>query len=273
VAQSTATSPGGKKQIGFGGGWKRNAVEIGLLILAAIAVLLVMRSCLGCVAERAVDHMPPTVDAKIGKTAAEEMRTKYKLGAQPTPEQSARAERIFDELYAGLTADEKAIVSDPQVTVVVDEQVNAFCLPGGEVFVLTGLFDRVGDDDGLVRGVLAHELGHAVKRHGLRAVARHAAFGIALSLMLGNMDDMASTLAAGAAQLDGLAYSRDKETEADRFGYELLTRIHQDPDGLARFLESLGSQPVPELLSTHPDPVERAAEIRRWMKEGPPQLE
>jgi predicted Zn-dependent protease len=55
------------------------------------------------------------------------------------------------------------------------------------------------------------------------------------------------------------------EEEADAFGVDLLARRRKSPEGLARFLESLGSQPVPELLSTHPDPGERAKAIRERM--------
>jgi predicted Zn-dependent protease len=270
VAQSTLTSPTGGKPAGYGQSWKRTAAEIAVLLVAAVAVFMALRGCLGCVAEKAVAHMPPSVDEKIGTMAAEEFRAKYKMSGDPTPEQKARAERLFNELYAGLDAEEKKIVADPAVTVVVDPTVNAFCLPGGEVFVLTGLYDRVGDDDSLIQGVLAHELGHAVKRHGLRGLARRAAFSIALALMLGSVDDSIATLAASASQLDGLAHSREMENEADKFGFVLLKRIGKDPDGMARFFEDLGSQPVPELLSTHPDPAERAQQIREWMKDGPP---
>src|SRR5688572_14460591 len=128
VAQSTLTSPGGGKPAGFGQSWKRTAAEIGVLLVAAVAVFVALRGCLGCIAEKAVAHMPPSVDEKIGKAAAEEFRAKYKLSGDPSAEQKARAERLFAELYAGLDAEEKKIVSDPSVTVVVDPTVNAFCL-------------------------------------------------------------------------------------------------------------------------------------------------
>jgi predicted Zn-dependent protease len=264
VARSTATQQGfGESQSG-----KRTLVELGLVVVALVLVFFAGRGCLGCVAEAGAEQVPTSVDAELGEAAAEQMRAKYDAGGEkPSAAQVARVERIFDELRAGLDEKEKAALGNPRVTVVVDDQVNAFALPGGEVFVQTGLLDRVGDDDEVLRGVLAHELGHAVRRHGIRLLARRAAFAISLALLMGNVDDMVVALAAGASELDGLSHSREMETEADEFGTDLLARTGHDSDGLARFLESLESQPVPELLSTHPDPAERARVIRDHAKE------
>jgi len=232
-------------------------------VLVALAILfLFARFALGCAAESLATQLPLSIDERIGKAGAEQMRSKYDLGRQPTEEQIKRVERIFGELREALTDEETEILKNPRVTVVVDDQVNAFALPGGEVFVLTGLLDRVKDDDALIRGVLAHELGHAVKRHGIRGLARKTAFWAVIAMLVGDVDALVVLLAEGASQLDGLSHSRDMETEADIFGVDLLKRAGHDAEGLARFLESLESQPVPELLSTHPDPLERASEIR-----------
>lgn len=233
------------------------------MVVALVVLFFGGRGCLGCIAERGAAQLPVSVDEQIGKAGAEQFRAQYAASSkEPTPAQIERVERIFDELRDAMTKEEKEVLGNPRVTVVVDEQVNAFALPGGEVFVLTGLLERVGDDDALVRGVLAHELGHAVRRHGVRLLARKAAFGVVLALIIGNVDEIVVVLAAGASELDGLAHSRDMETEADVFGVDLLQRAGYDADGLARFMESLGTQPVPELLSTHPDPLERAKVIR-----------
>ena len=231
------------------------------LLFALAGVLLLARGCLGFGADLLAQNLPYSVDADIGEAAADEMRNKYDTAGKPSQEEVDRVERIFNELRDNMSEEDAEVLENARVTVVEDDMVNAFALPGGEVFVLTGLLDRVEDDDAQLRGVLAHELGHAVKRHGLRALARRAAFGIVLSLMVGS-DDFMSTLLGSAAELDGLSHSRDMENEADVFGADLLVKCGHDVEGLAKFLESLGSQPVPELLSTHPDPAERADEIR-----------
>jgi predicted Zn-dependent protease len=263
VARSTETQGFGKSQ-----SFKRTLAELGVALIALVILFLFGRFALGCAAESLATQLPLSIDEQIGKVAAEQMRSKYDLGRQPTDEQIKRVDRIFAGLQKALTDEAAEILKNPRVTVVVDEQVNAFALPGGEVFVLTGLLERVGEDDDLIRGVLAHELGHAIKRHGIRGLARKTAFWAVVAMLVGDVDGTVVLLAEGASQLDGLSHSRGMETEADLFGVDLLKRAGHDPDGLARFLESLDTAPVPELLSTHPDPSERAAAIRKLAKAG-----
>jgi predicted Zn-dependent protease len=238
-------------------------VELGVVALALVVVFFAGRAGIGCAAERVATSLPLRIDAEIGRAGAEQMRAKYSAAGEPSQAQRQRVEAIFAELRSHLRADESEVLADPRVTVVRDDQINAFALPGGEVFVLTGLLERVGDgDDAMLRGVIAHELGHAVRRHGIRNLARQAAFAVVIGTLVGDVDELVVTLAAGASELDGLAHSREMESEADAFGLDLLQRAGYDGDGLARFLESLETQPVPELLSTHPDPRARAEAIR-----------
>jgi predicted Zn-dependent protease len=210
------------------------------------------------------------VDATIGAAGGEAMRAQHSGRPPASAEQEARAARVFDALRASLTAEEAERLGRPRLTVVSDPTVNALAFPGGEVFVFTGLLERTQGDDDALRGVLAHELGHAVERHGVRALVRSSLFAMALSYVLGDIEGITATLAAGASRLDQLSYSRDMEEEADTFAVMLLRRSGHSPEGLARFLESLESQPVPELLSTHPDSAERAREIRERMGAASP---
>jgi predicted Zn-dependent protease len=237
-----------------------------VLVVALALLLVALRGCAGCLTSAVVSQLPPSADAAIGKAGGEAIRLQYKASPSPTPEQQARAERIFNDLRESLTPEETRILGNPRITVVSDSQVNAFALPGGEVFVLTGLLDRVKEDDSLVRGVLAHELGHAVRRHGVRSLVRDGVYGLAISFLFGGIDAVSGAVMAGASQLETLRYSRSMEEEADEFGATLLERSGHSPEGLATFLESLESAPVPELLSTHPDSVERAKAIRERMR-------
>jgi predicted Zn-dependent protease len=254
---------------GFGQSWARTAIEIGIVLAVLGLFILGLRGCTGCAASAIVSSLPTSIDAKIGQVGGEAMRAQYSVGSDKvTPEQRARVENIFNELRENLTPEETAILGSPRITVVADPQVNAFALPGGEVFVLTGLLDRVKEDDDLLRGVLAHELGHAIHRHGVRGLVRNAIYGIALSFVFGDIDAVTGTVVAGASKLDRLSHSRSMEEESDDFGVTLLLRAKRDPEGLARFLESLESVPVPELLSTHPDSKGRAEAIRDRLKSG-----
>jgi Zn-dependent protease with chaperone function len=251
---------------GFHQSAKRTAVELGLLLAALGLLFLGLKLGAGWVADAAVAGLPASVDASVGKAGAESFRARYAAAGEPSAAERERVGRVFDELRAKLSPDESKRLAEPRVTLVADPTVNAFALPGGEVFVLSGLLARVGDDDDLLRGVLAHELGHAVLRHGIRSLARNAAFGIALAFVLGDADGVVQLLVGGAAQLEQLGYGRAMETEADDFGVELMRRAGRDPEGLARFLDTLEQAPVPELLSTHPDPGARAKAIRAKLR-------
>ncbi|MEJ7728902.1 MAG: M48 family metallopeptidase [Polyangiaceae bacterium] len=241
----------------------RTWVEVGVLLALLVALVLALRGCSGCVAGAVVSALPPDVDAKIGQAGGAAMRAQHSMNADASADDQARATRIFDELRGKLTPEETRVLVAPRLTVIVDDQVNAFALPGGEVFVLTGLLERTGGDDDMLRGVLAHELGHAVHRHGVRGLVRSGVYGLGLALVLGSSDDIVATLVAGASQLDQLGHSREMEEEADAFGVDLLRRCGHNSEGLARFLESLESAPVPQLLSTHPDSKDRAKRIRQ----------
>lgn len=266
MSGAEAGSGKGASSTGFGHSPKRLAAELGILLLAIVGLIFAARGCAGCASTAIIGAIPPDADAAIGKTAGEAMRAQHGLSGAPTEEQKARVDRIFEELRSSLTDEEKRILVAPRITVLKDDQVNAFALPGGEVFVLTGLLDRSKDDDEELRGVLAHEIGHAVKRHGVRSLVRNALFGLTIAFVVGDLNDITATVIAGASELDTLSYSRSMEEEADAFGVDLLARAKKSPEGLARFLESLESAPVPEFLSTHPDSAERAKAIRERMR-------
>lgn len=252
-------NPGGFSQ---SQSWRRTAFEFAVIIAIIGGLIFGLRACAGCAAEPITSALPASVDAAIGRASAEAIRAQHAAAEPPAPEQVARVERIFGELKGALTPEQTRVLVAPRVTVVRDSQVNAFALPGGEVFVLTGLLGRVGDDDDMLRGVLAHELGHSVHRHGVRGLVRSGIYGIVLSYALGDVDGIAAALIAGASKLTELEYSRSMEDEADAFGVDLLERAGKSAEGMARFMESLESAPIPELVSTHPDSKERAKRIR-----------
>jgi Zn-dependent protease with chaperone function len=251
---------------GFHQSGLRTLAELALLVAFLGAFLLGLRGCAGRMAGGIAEQVPPSVDAAIGKVGGEAMRAQYGSHGPASAEDRARASRVFDELREGLSPAETRALGAPRLTVVSEETPNAFALPGGEVFVLTGLLERTRGDDEALRGVLAHELGHAVRRHGVRSLARNSVYGLAFAYVLGDLQGITATLAAGASRLTELSYSREMEEEADAFAVDLLRRMGHSPEGLGRFLEGLGAQPVPALLSTHPDSAERARAIRERMK-------
>jgi predicted Zn-dependent protease len=154
-------------------------------------------------------------------------------------------------------------------TVLDDQAVNAFALPGGFVYVTRGLLAHLGDEAELA-GVLGHEVGHVTARHVSQQYSRSAGGSLAVLL--------ASIFVPGVAPFGDLAnvglgtlflkYGRDDELESDRLGVEYSTKAGWDPTGVPRFLETLSrldalsERGIPNWLSTHPDPGSRVIKAR-----------
>ena len=153
-----------------------------------------------------------------------------------------------------------------------DKEANAFCLPGGKVFVYTGLFKYVANDDELA-AVMGHEIGHALARHGAERMSRsqltQAGGQIIQAVMIGqgNPQNTAMVMQSfGIGTQLGLAlpHSRTQEYEADHIGLVLAAKAGYNPNSALSFWEkfSKDGKTPPEYLSTHPAPANRIATIR-----------
>ncbi len=122
--------------------------------------------------------------------------------------------------------------------VVEDEAVNAFSLPGGYVFVYTGLIERAGNDEALA-GVMAHEIAHIAARHAMKRYEGQV--GLQL-LQLATLATRQGQVAGGigvAARAAQLAYARQDELEADQLGVKYLRAAGFNPEGLIAFLRTV----------------------------------
>ncbi len=136
-----------------------------------------------------------------------------------------------------------------------DETLNAFCTPGGYIYVYTGLMKFLDAEDQLA-GVLAHEIAHADYRHSTRQMTRMYGVQVMLQVLAG--DRAALKQITGA--LIGLRFSRNHETEADTGSVLYLCPTSYNAKGGAEFfkkIEALGGARSPEFLSTHPSPENR----------------
>lgn len=143
-----------------------------------------------------------------------------------------------------------------------DNMVNAFCLPGGDMYYYTGLI-KLLDNEAQFAGVMAHEMAHADRRHSTDQLTRAYGFQVLLALVLGNNPGLAEQIAAELAMgLGTLAYSRSNEYEADEYAVKFLYPTEYDAASLGDFFELLQGQPhPPTFLSTHPSPEDRLQKI------------
>lgn len=143
-----------------------------------------------------------------------------------------------------------------------DQTLNAFCTPGGYIYVYTGLIKYLDAEDQLA-GVLAHEIAHADRRHSTDQMTKQYGIETLLGILLGENQGQLATIAANVVLLK---YSRDAEREADKFGVSYLCPTAYNADGSAKFFEKLlqdGSvSEENSFFSTHPNPDERVQNIR-----------
>lgn len=148
-----------------------------------------------------------------------------------------------------------------------DSVLNAFCTPGGYIYVYTGLIKFLQSEDQLA-GVLGHEIAHADERHTTEAMTSAMGRDILLKMILGD----SSLIGQVTNGLLGLKYSRGHETESDIRSVDYLYPTEYDARGAARFFEKLiaaGSAGGPQFLSTHPNPDNRVENIfKHWESLG-----
>jgi len=242
-----------------------------LLLSAAIAV---------AVAACATTTSPTGRTQYVGAVSQAELD---QLGAQAFAEMKAKKAQtsnagqrnyvrcVVSDLVAALPADWQR--KQWETAVFVDEDANAFVLPGGKVGVYTGLFNVARNQDQLA-AVVAHEIGHVLAHHHNERLTRQAGAAGVVQLLSGLLGARYGSGIGNAAAQGGsilaqtgflLPGSRTQETEADVVGQQLMARAGFDPRAAVNLWENMiqagGSRP-PEWLSTHPEPSARISELR-----------
>lgn len=143
-----------------------------------------------------------------------------------------------------------------------DSTLNAFCTPGGYIYVYTGILKYL-DNEAQLAGVLGHEIAHADFRHSTRQMTQMYGVEVLLAIVAGNRQQL-SQITAG---LVGLKFSRNHESEADKGSVAYLCPTVYQADGGAGFFEKInaaGGSRTPEFLSTHPNPANRIEAFRNY---------
>ncbi|RPI68110.1 MAG: peptidase M48 [Ignavibacteriae bacterium] len=159
-----------------------------------------------------------------------------------------------------------------------DKTVNAFCTPGGYIYVYTGLIKML-DNEASLAGVLGHEIAHAERRHSTSRMTKQMGVSALMDIVLGKNNDSEMKLAANAfAGMGLLKNSRDDEDEADEYSFKYLRSTQWYPGAIMYFFEKVkgrtGSS-LDELFSTHPLPESRLTNTKERLKKAniPPPTE
>jgi predicted Zn-dependent protease len=162
-----------------------------------------------------------------------------------------------------------------QYNVLESEELNAWCMPGGQIVFYEGILPVCQDENGIAV-VMGHEIAHAVAQHGNERMSQQLAIemgGIALSEALKTQKQETMDLAmlafgVGAQVGVMLPYSRTHESEADELGLYFMAMAGYNPQTAIAFWERMEANSAarpPEFLSTHPDPSNRIAKLQRIM--------
>lgn len=142
-----------------------------------------------------------------------------------------------------------------------DKTLNAFAVPGGYLYVYTGLIKYLDSEDQLA-GVMGHEIAHAALRHSTQQMSKIYGLDALRAVVTGK--ESGGTLSQMALSVISLSFSRKHESQADEYSVRYLCGTSYNAAGAAGFFEKLneaGGQRPPEFLSTHPDPGNRVKDI------------
>lgn len=158
--------------------------------------------------------------------------------------------------------------------------INAFALPGGQIFITLALYDKLQTEAQLA-GVLAHEIGHVIQRHAAQQMAKGelgqifvTATGVGLSdPNHPSRGQQAAAVASVVNQMTQLKYGRNDELEADEWGLRLMTEAGYNPKAMLQVMDilkkSVPEGHTPEMLLTHPYPENRIKQINEYLKKHP----
>ena len=191
--------------------------------------------------------------------------------------QDARARALVSQVGAKVVAQSVAAKSGYPFkfhTLADPRTVNAFALPGGQVFITMSLLSKL-ETEGQLAGVLGHEVGHVLARHSAEHIAKdQLTQGLTGAFALGSGSMNAAQIGQVVGQMTMLKYGRDDELEADALGLRLMSEAGYDPRAMIRVMQILekasGGSRNPEFQSSHPSPPHRIEEINAKLKKAFP---
>jgi predicted Zn-dependent protease len=214
---------------------------------------------------------PETIEEGAAQAYETELKTARDKGVLNTDKaQLARVTTIARRIVAATpTFRADATRWNWQFNVQKNDELNAYCMPGGRIMVYSGIIDKLDLSDAELATVLAHEVAHALREHTRERVSR--AYGQQLVLSgvaaVTGVSEATANMANMIAQVTfQLPFSREQESESDTIGLELMARAGYDPRAAVTLWNKMGAAAgsgTPKFLSTHPAPKDRIKDIER----------
>lgn len=229
------------------------------LLFISLLTLLIVSSCGTSKQGTGFNIFTIQQDRELGAQVAQEIQNKPQEYPILDSAKYAEAYKYLYDIRNSILNSGNVIHKDEfvwKLRIIRDDSVrNAFCTPGGYIYVYTGLIKYLDSEEQLA-GVIAHEVGHADYRHSTRQMTKIYGVQFLLDVIAGDRQAI-KQITTG---LIGLQFSRSHETEADKASVHYLCPTEYDAAGGAKFFEKIeaeGGGRAPEFLSTHPSPSNR----------------
>lgn len=265
------------RRIGGGGGMVRFAMA-GVVALVSLFGYCSMKDTNTITGEKQYVALTPKQEIALGLQALPELEKQY-----GGIEGDTRSEAIVDKVGAQLINSTAAKDSPYKFDFHVlndNNTINAFALPGGQVFITSGLLSKL-KTEGQLAGVLGHEIGHVVARHGSEHMAKEKLTnGLTGAAVLATYDPNNPSSRANAAiaqmigQMVNMKFGRSDELESDQLGVKFMSQAGYNPNSMIGVMEILAKESkagnVPEFFSTHPNPDNRITKIKQAIQQQYP---
>ena len=242
----------------------RNRLALGVLI----AYTSVLVAC-------GITIFPDSEDVKLGQQLDGQIRANP--GEYPIlkghPEIKTYVIGVVNTVLASPEVKKRGVYAYAVEIIGDDKTINAFCTPGGYIYVYTGLLKFI-DNEATLAGVLGHEIAHAERRHASKRMTSYYGTQILLGMALGSNPSQVEQIAANLfTNIGFMKNSRDDETEADNYSMIYLRSTIYYPGAITNFFNKINASgkgnasALEKLFLTHPPSSERAANVKARMAE------
>ena len=259
LARCPSLRAGGKS----GSVWPIVVMSLG----AVCSLVLIILYGVPLIADRLAPLVPDAIEKRIGDAVDHQVRAPFRGKTCAKPEGLAAFRKLTGKLV------EAGGAAGPIEAQVLPSPVpNAIALPGGKVYLFEGLLRRARNPDEIA-GVMAHEIGHAERRDGMRSLIRTSGTAYLFGLLFGDVAGSGAII-AGTQTLLSASHSRQAERDADAFAGRAMAKLGRPPASMAELLMRVTGAGKGTILDSHPLTSERLDKLKELAPAavGPPLL-